>query len=94
MKVALRIMLSIGRKLVQHVLPGVFKPIHILWNQLIAFTFFVLAVAVVPSAYRTIRDFDGEPRSLFRAGVSCTFGLIMIYFSLSSFLKARRISKS
>lgn len=87
-------MLSLGKKLVKHVLPSVFKPIHILWNQLIAFTFFVLAISVVPSAYRIVRDFDGEPRTLFRGGVICTFGLIMIYFSLSSFLKARRISKS
>lgn len=87
-------MLSLGKKLVQHVLPSVFKPIHILWNQLIAFTFFVLAVAVVPSAYRTVREFDGEPRSIFRIGLSCTFAVLMVYFSVSSYLKARKISKS
>ena len=87
-------MLSLGKKLIQHILPSVFKPIHILWNQLIAFAFLLLAVAVVPSAYRTIREFDGEPKSIFRVALSCTFGILMIYFSLASFFKARRISKS
>jgi hypothetical protein len=87
-------MFSLGKKLVQHVLPSIFKPLHILWNQLIAFTFFLLAVAVLPSAYRTIREFDGEPRSIFRLGLSCTFAFIMAYFSFTSFLKARKISKS
>lgn len=87
-------MFSVGKKLVRHVLPGIFKPLHILWNQLISFTFFVLAVAAVPSAYRNIRSFDGEPQTLFRMVLSCSFALIMVFFCITSYIKARRISRS
>lgn len=94
MKVASLFMLSVGKKLVQHVLPNVIKPLHALWNQLIAFTFFLLALAAVPSAYRNYRDFDGDPKSVFRLILSSIFALMMMYFCVSSFLKARRISRS
>ncbi len=87
-------MILLAKRFLQHVLPGVIRPLHVLWNQLIAFTFFILAVMAVPAAYRAIRDFDGEPRSLFRIAVATAFSLIMIYFSVASFFKARKISRS
>ena len=67
---------------------------RVLWNEIIGFLFICIAVMAVPSAYRNIRDFDGEPQSVFRVGLSCFFALIMIYFGVSSFLRARKISKT
>ena len=86
--------MGITRKLVQHVLPGVIKPMRVLWNEIIGFVFLALAVWAVPSAYRHIRDFDGDGESLFRVILSSLFALLMIGFGVSSFLRARRISRS
>ncbi len=67
---------------------------RVLWNEIIGFLFLCIAILAVPSAYRNIRHFDGEPQSLFRVGLSCTFALIMLVFGIGSFLRARKISKS
>lgn len=37
-------MLSTAKRFLGHVVPGVIRPIHILWNQVIGFFFLVLAV--------------------------------------------------
>ncbi len=87
-------MASIGKKFVQHVVPGVIKPVRILWNEFIAFVFIALAVLAVPSAYRNIKNFDGDAQSFFRAFLSCGFALIMLIFGLFSYLRARKISRA
>jgi hypothetical protein len=83
----------IGKKFVQHVVPGVIKPMRVLWNEFIAFVFFALAVLAVPSAYRSVKSFDGDAQSFFRILLSSGFALIMIIFGISSFLRARKISR-
>ncbi len=82
------------KKFFQHVIPGILKPLRVLWNEVIGFLFLAFAVWSVPSAYRNIRDFRGDPDSLFRAILSCVFALIMIYFGVTSFMRARKISRS
>jgi len=81
-------------RFVGHVVPGVVKPLHILWNEIIGFIFIVLAVWSVPSVVRNWRHFGQEGGSPFRLIVSVLFTLIMAYFGLSSFLRARKISRS
>jgi hypothetical protein len=80
-------MFSMARKFIGHVMPGVIRPIHILWNQVIGFIFIVLAVVF---GYRVIRG--SEPAGLQLVGA--LFALLMAWFGVSSFLKARKISKS
>ena len=82
------------KKFFHHVLPGVIKPMRVLWNEIIGFIFLALAVWTVPAAYRHVRDFNGEGDSLFRLILSCLFALLMIYFGVTSFLKAKKISRS
>jgi hypothetical protein len=80
-------MFSTAKKFLGHVLPGVIRPIHILWNQVIGFIFIVLAVVF------GIRVFHGkEPAGIQIVGA--LFVLLIAWFGLSSFLKARKISKS
>ena len=67
---------------------------HVLWNEIIGLLFLSIAVIATPSAYRQIRNFDGEPQSLFRMVLSCTFAGIMLVFGLGSFWRARKISRS
>jgi len=80
-------MFSTARKFIGHVLPGVIRPVHILWNQVIGFVFIVLAIVF---GFRVIRG--GEPAGLQLVGA--LFALLMAWFGVSSFWKARKISKS
>jgi hypothetical protein len=77
-----------------HVLPGIIRPMHALWNEVIGFIFIVLAIWAAPSAWRNVRLVDGNSESLFKAVISVGFALLMAYFGISSFLKARKITRS
>jgi len=81
-------------RFLEHVLPGIIRPIHALWNEVIGFLFIVLAIWAAPSAWRNIRSIDGNSESLFKAAISVGFAVLMAYFGISSFLKARKITRS
>ena len=87
-------MLQKAKKLAAHVLPGVVRPIHILWNQVIGFIFLVFAVVAGFAGYRTFRHFTGDMGDLVRIVLCGIFVVIMGAYGLSSFLKARKISRS
>ncbi len=78
------------RKLLHHLLPGVIRPMHILWNQVIGFFFLVLAIVPVPSAIRSLHDPNGLPRFI----LSVIFVIVMGTFAVTSFLRARKISRA
>jgi len=83
------------RRFLAHVIPGVLKPLHVLWNEVVGFIFLVLAAWVVPSIVRGIREFNpADAGSLFRIGLSILWALIMCYFGVTSFLRARKIKRS
>lgn len=72
-----------------HVVPGVMRPMQVLWNEIIGFIFFVIATPIVFGAIRAFRD--GDSRRMFIAG---GFALMLLYFGVTSFLRARKISRS
>ena len=78
-----------GRLLVQHVLPAVLKPARTLWNEIIGFLFLCFAVIFGIQAIRYFLAGDGV--RLFFAGF-CT--CVMAWFGVSSFRRARKISRS
>jgi len=82
------------RQFVGHVMPGVIRPLHALWNQLIGFIFLLLAVGATPSAVRNVRQFQGDFESSLRAGLVFVFMALMLYFGITSLLRARRITRS
>ncbi|HYP14353.1 MAG TPA: hypothetical protein VEQ63_10560 [Bryobacteraceae bacterium] len=87
-------MSSKGQQFLKHVVPAVVKPIRVLWNEIIGFIFLVLGGLIGLSTYRNFRDVEanaGNPLFLI-AGMA--FALLLIYFGVSSFWKARRISRS
>jgi len=75
-------------------MPGVIRPLRVLWNEIIGFIFVVLAVWAVPSAISNVRQFEGDAESFFRVVLSFSFAGLMAYFGIASFLRARRISRS
>jgi hypothetical protein len=83
-------MFSTAKKFIGHVVPGVVRPIHILWNQVIGFFFLVLAIIPVPSAVKSW----GKEGSAPRLALTIPFVALMAWFGVSSFWKARKISKS
>ncbi len=87
-------LISHGRQFVSHVLPAVIKPARTLWHEVIGFLFVCLAVIPGFSLVRGIRNYDGSPGALFRLILTLIFVVIMGGYGISSFLRARRISRS
>jgi hypothetical protein len=83
-----------GRMFIKHVVPAAVKPVHSLWHEVIGFIFLVFAVVAAFSGYRTLRGFAGDPGDLVRIILCGIFFIIMGAYGLSSFLKARKISRS
>ena len=87
-------MISNVRTFLRHVLPAVLRPIRTLWNEIVGFVFLVLALWAVPSAIRSLREFDGDLESFFKLILTGFFVLLMCGFGIFSFLRARKISRS
>jgi hypothetical protein len=83
-----------GRQFLKHVVPAVVKPVHTLWHEVIGFLFLVLAIGAVPTGYKTIKKFDGSISAVLAVGMCAFFILLMAGYGISSFLKARKISRS
>jgi hypothetical protein len=83
-----------GVEFVRHVVPKVIRPLHSLWNEVIGFLFLSLAFIGAMSGYRIYRHYDGSPETFFRLILVACFVLIMSYYGISSFLRARKISRS
>jgi hypothetical protein len=81
-------------KFLRHVVPGVIRPLHALWNEVIGFLFIVFTVVAAFYVVRAVRNFDGEVEGLVRIVLPALFGLVMGYFGVSSFLRARKITRS
>ncbi|MBV8843530.1 MAG: hypothetical protein JO307_12035 [Bryobacterales bacterium] len=87
-------MVKLARQFLGHVLPGVMRPLRILWNEIIGFLFFVIAISATPSIIRNVRGLSQPDGSPFRVFVSVAFAAIMLYFAVTSFLRARKIGRS
>jgi len=70
------------------------KPARTLWHELLGFVFTLMAIAFVFSGFRAIRQFDGSPGAIFRLAM-LAFGVCLLGgYGISSFLRARKISRS
>ena len=88
-----------GREFVKHVVPAVLKPARALWNEVIGFVFFCLAVYCGSGMVRAYMQLgaakpDQEAGHLFRLVLSASATILMLYFGVTSFLRARKISRS
>ncbi len=76
-------------KFVKHVLPAAVKPVHSLWHEVLGFIF--LAVAALGISY-VVRKF--ATLGFGRLVIIIPFIVVTAVYGISSFLKARRISRS
>jgi hypothetical protein len=88
-----------GAQFVKHVVPAVVKPARVLWNEVIGFVFCSLGVIFGSKSVQLFLDFSraaAEERGMALArlvlAASCT--LVMLYFGVTSFWRARKISRS
>ena len=86
--------ISHARKFAEHVVPQVIKPARTVWNQVIGTFFLIFAAAIVPSIVRDYRALDEDPHAMVRLILAVCFCALMAFFGISSFLRARRISRS
>jgi hypothetical protein len=88
-----------GREFVRHVVPAVLKPARTLWNEVIGFFFLCLAVLFGSGAVKSYMAFtkaspDQATGDLIRLLMASFCTLIMLYYGISSFRRARKISRS
>ncbi|MCC7496719.1 MAG: hypothetical protein IT160_04020 [Bryobacterales bacterium] len=87
-------MFRLAQQFIHHVLPGVMRPLRILWNQIIGFVFLVLAILAASRAIRSWHSAGQNENAIFELILSAIFFLIMASFGVGSFLRARRINRS
>ena len=78
-----------GRQFLKHVVPAVLKPARTLWNEVIGFLFLCLAVVFGFNAVRAYLANQGA-----RLLLAAPLTLIMGWYGVTSFLRARKISRS
>lgn len=86
-------LLSLAKKFFAAVLPGVIRPLHSLWNEVLGFLFFLLAVMMVRSVWTGWKELSQGPEHLLRFVLSAFMFAILLGFSIHAFWKARRISR-
>lgn len=84
---------TVGR-FIEHVVPGVVRPMRVLWHEVIGFIFIVLAVIFGSSAVRMYHLLQTEQISMMRLVASFFLPVLMAYFGITSFLRARKASRS
>jgi len=92
--VAKRNVIALGSQFLGHVLPGIMRPMRALWNEIIGFVFIALAVWGLPSGWRRVQELESGRGSLAWVVINVLFVFIMLSFGISSFRRARKISRS
>ena len=83
-----------GRKFLGFVVPAVLKPARTLWHEVIGFVFLSMAIIFVFSGFRALRHFDGSPGAVLRLVMLVFCVGLLGGYGISSFRRARRISRS
>ena len=83
-----------GRRFLGFVVPAVLKPARTLWHEIIGFVFTVMAIAFILSGFRAIRNFDGSAGAIMRVAMLAVGVCLLGGYGISSFRRARKISRS
>ena len=85
-RVARSVRVDHARRFATHVVPEVVRPARIIWNQAIGAIFLLFAISFFAYAGMHRENPAGIVGAIF-------LGSVMTFFSLTSFLKARRIGR-
>jgi hypothetical protein len=92
-KVAKSFKMADAHRFAKHVVPEVVKPARIIWNQAIGAFFLVLTVFFLGYAVSDYRQMAKDPNLSMRFGMALFMGSVMLFFCISSFMKARKIGR-
>ncbi|MEJ5367981.1 MAG: hypothetical protein WHT08_06670 [Bryobacteraceae bacterium] len=82
-----------ARKFLSAVLPGILRPLHSLWNEVLGFLFLLLAVMMVRPVWKGWQEMNQGPEHVLRFFLSAFMLVVMLGFAIHAFWKARRISR-
>lgn len=88
-----------GGTFIKHMIPAIIKPLHSLFNEIVGFFFLCFAAVFAFRTYSYYRSYMQAPpaaalEELTRVVVTAFFAVLMGWFGISSFLRARKISRS
>jgi hypothetical protein len=81
-------------RFVRYVVPATVKPARVLWNEAVGFVFLVLAGYFGLSGFVTWRSYTGKPGDLIKLTMITICAVLLGFYGISSFRRARRISRS
>ena len=75
-------------------IPGVIRPLRILWNEMIAFLFAVFAIILGFQVFRDFTRLDGSSGKLGKMVLLAIFAFVMAAYAIQSFMRSKKISRS
>lgn len=81
--------MRVGGQFVRHIVPAIIKPAHALWNEVIGFIF--LCLGVIFGGYTVRYALQGDTKRMLLIGIAT---VVMAWYGVDSFLRARKISRS
>ena len=82
-----------ARKFAEHMVPHVVRPAQIIWNKAIGAIFLLFAVLFFGNGYRYFQSLHTDSANPLGLAFSVFLGAVMGFFSVVSFLRARRLSR-
>ena len=82
------------KQFLAHVIPGVIRPLRVLWHEVLGLVFIVFGLVF---GYRTFLFYKDSAKALGELGLTvgmALFSAMFIWFGLTSFLRAKKIAKS
>jgi hypothetical protein len=92
-RTAKSIKLTDAQRFAQHVVPEVVRPARIIWNQAVGAIFLLFALLFLGNSYTYYRQMALDSKRSVAFGFSLFLGLVMAFFGIASFLRARRLSR-
>lgn len=84
-----------GKEFLRHVVPAVVKPARTLWHEVFGFLFLCLAVLIGSNGIRFyMGEYAGSTGDIIRLTMTLFCVLLFGFYGITSFLRARRISRS
>ena len=83
-----------GRLLLRHLLPAIWKPIHSLWHEVIAFVFLSFAIWGGFWAVRHLRFLGDTTTPQGKVYLVLVGTLVLLWYGVDGFRRARKISRS
>jgi hypothetical protein len=87
-------MFRLIRTFFANVIPGVIRPLRILWNELLGSIFLIFAVFLARPTWRAWQQMDSDPANLVRLLLSTFFLIVMAGFGIHAFWRARKLGRA